>query len=36
MAKQGTNGVMMREKWHDAMEGANLLKAARDTIGRVY
>jgi len=36
LAKQTANGVMMWEKWHDAMDGASLLKAACDTIGRVY
>ncbi|MDB5208707.1 MAG: hypothetical protein JWR72_3782 [Flavisolibacter sp.] len=36
LAKQTANGVMMWEKWHDAMDGNSLLKAACDTIGRVY
>ncbi len=36
LAKQRANGVMMWEKWHDATDGNSLLKAACDTIGRVY
>jgi GH18 family chitinase len=36
LAKQRANGVMMWEKWHDAIDGNSLLKAACDTIGRVY
>jgi GH18 family chitinase len=36
LAKQRANGVMMWEKWHDAPDGNSLLKAACDTIGRVY
>lgn len=36
LAKQTANGVMMWEKWHDAMDGNSLLKAACDTIGRLY
>ena len=35
-AKQQGNGVMMWEKWQDAMDGNSLLKAACDTIGRGY
>lgn len=36
LAKQTANGVMMWEKWFDAMDGNSLLKAACDTIGRAY
>lgn len=36
LAKQRANGVMMWELWHDAPDGNSLLKAACDTIGRVY
>jgi GH18 family chitinase len=36
LAKQTANGVMMWEKWFDAMDGNSLLKAACDTIGRPY
>lgn len=36
MAQAQANGVMMWEKWHDAMDGNSLLKAACDTIGRSY
>lgn len=36
LAKQIANGVMMWEKWEDAMDGNSLLKAACDTVGRVY
>lgn len=36
LAKQTANGVMMWEKWFDAMDGTSLLKAACDTIGRPY
>jgi GH18 family chitinase len=36
LAKQRANGVMMWEKWHDAVDGASLLKAACDTVGRAY
>jgi GH18 family chitinase len=36
LAKQIANGVMMWEKWQDAMDGNSLLKAACDTIGRAY
>ena len=35
-AKQNANGVMMWEKWQDAMDGNSLLKAACDTVGRTY
>jgi chitinase len=35
-AKQNANGVMMWEKWQDAMDGNSLLKAACDTVGRGY
>ncbi|MES2882772.1 MAG: glycosyl hydrolase family 18 protein, partial [Bacteroidota bacterium] len=34
LAQAQGNGVMMWEKWHDAMDGNSLLKAACDTIGR--
>ncbi|MEO7923472.1 MAG: glycosyl hydrolase family 18 protein [Chitinophagaceae bacterium] len=30
------NGVMMWEKWQDAIDGNSLLKAACDTVGRPY
>jgi chitinase len=36
LAKQTANGVMMWEKWEDAMDGNSLLKAACDTVGRIY
>ncbi|HEX6334985.1 MAG TPA: glycoside hydrolase family 18 protein [Flavisolibacter sp.] len=36
LAKDIANGVMMWEKWHDAHDGNSLLKAACDTVGRVY
>jgi GH18 family chitinase len=36
LAKQTANGVMVWEKWHDAIDGNSLLKAACDTIGRQY
>ena len=36
LAKQRANGVMMWEKWNDAPDANSLLKAACDTIGRVY
>jgi GH18 family chitinase len=36
LAKQQANGVMMWEKWHDAMDANSLLKAACDTIGKSY
>jgi len=36
LAKLNANGVMMWEKWHDAMDANSLLKAACDTIGRPY
>jgi chitinase len=36
LAKQIANGVMMWEKWQDATDGNSLLKAACDTVGRVY
>jgi GH18 family chitinase len=36
LAKQRANGVMMWEKWQDAIDGNSLLKAACDTIGRPY
>lgn len=36
LAKQTANGVMMWEKWQDAMDGNSLLKAACDTVGRSY
>jgi GH18 family chitinase len=36
LAKQVANGVMMWEKWQDATDGNSLLKAACDTVGRVY
>ena len=36
LAKQIANGVMLWEKWHDAHDGNSLLKAACDTVGRVY
>jgi GH18 family chitinase len=36
LAKQIANGVMMWEKWQDAMDGNSLLKAACDTVGRAY
>jgi chitinase len=36
LAKQIANGVMMWEKWEDAMDGNSLLKAACDTVGRAY
>lgn len=36
LAKQIANGVMMWEKWQDAMDANSLLKAACDTIGRTY
>jgi GH18 family chitinase len=36
LAKQQANGVMMWEKWQDAMDNNSLLKAANDTLGRSY
>lgn len=36
LAKQSAGGVMMWEKWQDAHDGASLLKAVCDTIGRPY
>jgi chitinase len=36
LAKQVANGVMFWEKWQDAMDGNSLLKAACDTVGRIY
>lgn len=36
LAKQIANGVMMWEKWQDATDNNSLLKAACDTVGRVY
>ncbi len=36
LAKQIGNGVMMWEKWQDAVDGNSLLKAACDTMGRPY
>jgi GH18 family chitinase len=36
LAKQIANGIMMWEKWQDAMDANSLLKAACDTIGRTY
>ena len=36
LAKQIANGVMLWEKWQDAMDGNSLLKAACDTVGRIY
>ena len=36
LAKQIANGVMMWEKWQDAMDANSLLKAACDTVGRTY
>jgi len=36
LAKQIANGVMMWEKWQDAMDANSLLKAACDTVGRSY
>ena len=36
LAKQIANGVMMWEKWQDAIDGTSLLKAACDTVGRSY
>jgi len=36
LAKQIANGVMMWEKWQDAADNNSLLKAACDTVGRVY
>jgi chitinase len=36
LAKQIANGVMIWEKWQDAMDGNSLLKAACDTVGRTY
>lgn len=36
LAKQRANGVMMWEKWQDAPDAYSLLKAACDTIGRIY
>jgi GH18 family chitinase len=35
-AKQVANGIMMWEKWQDAVDANSLLKAACDTIGRPY
>jgi hypothetical protein len=36
LAKQIANGIMMWEKWQDAVDDNSLLKAACDTIGRIY
>lgn len=36
LAKDIANGVMMWEKWQDAIDGNSLLKAACDTVGRSY
>ncbi len=36
LAKDIANGVMMWEKWQDAVDGNSLLKAACDTVGRTY
>lgn len=36
LAKQIANGIMVWEKWQDAMDANSLLKAACDTIGRSY
>ena len=36
LAKDIANGVMMWEKWQDAMDNNSLLKAACDTVGRAY
>ncbi|HEX5651705.1 MAG TPA: glycoside hydrolase family 18 protein [Chitinophagaceae bacterium] len=36
LAKDLANGVMMWEKWQDAPDDKSLLKAACDTVGRVY
>lgn len=36
LAKDLANGVMLWEKWQDAVDGNSLLKAACDTVGRVY
>lgn len=36
LAKQTANGVMLWEKWQDAMDGNSLLKAVCDTVGRTY
>ena len=36
LAKDIANGVMMWEKWQDAPDGNSLLKAACDTVGRIY
>lgn len=36
LAKDIANGVMFWEKWQDAMDNNSLMKAACDTVGRVY
>lgn len=36
LAKDIANGVMMWEKWQDAVDANSLLKAACDTVGRGY
>jgi GH18 family chitinase len=36
LAKLTANGVMMWEKWQDAIDNNSLLKAACDTVGRSY
>jgi len=36
LAKQIANGVMMWEKWQDTPDNTSLLKAACDTVGRIY
>ncbi len=36
LAKDIANGIMMWEKWQDAVDGNSLLKAACDTVGRAY
>lgn len=36
LAKDIANGVMLWEKWQDAIDNNSLLKAACDTVGRTY
>jgi chitinase len=36
LAKDIANGVMLWEKWQDAVDANSLLKAACDTVGRAY
>jgi chitinase len=36
LAKDIANGVMLWEKWQDAVDNNSLLKAACDTVGRAY